>query len=62
MGDNILKSKTKVKVDQPLELLMASLKSIDGRKIYKSNYLQFLKFTGMKNGQQLIDTTPKNHA
>ena len=59
MGDNILKSKTKVKVDQPLELLMASLKSIDGRKTYKSNYLQFLKFTGMKNGQQLIDTTPK---
>ena len=59
MEQNILKTKTKVKADPPLELLMASLKSIDARSNYKANYLRFLEFTGMKNGQQILDTTPK---
>ena len=59
MGQNILKSSMKVKADPPFELLMASLKSIDARNNYKANYLRFLEFTGMKNGQQIIDTPPK---
>jgi integrase len=59
MGQIILKSKTRMKSDQPLELLLSSLKSIDGRKTYKANYQKFLDFSGMKNGQQIIDTTPK---
>ena len=59
MGGKILKTSMNEKVDQPLELLMASLKSIDSRGNYKRNYLRFLEFTGMKNGQQILDTTPK---
>ena len=59
MGGKILKTSMKEKVDQPFELLMASVKSANSRLTYKTHYNTFLKFSEMKNGQQLIDTTPK---
>ena len=59
MGGKILKTSMKEKVDQPFELLMASVKSANSRLTYKTHYNTFLKFSRMKDGQQLIDTTPK---
>ena len=59
MGGKILKTATKDKVDSTLEYLLASMKSPASKKTYEVNFHRFLKFTGMKNGQQILDTSQK---
>ena len=59
MGDKILKTATKVKVDSTLEYLLASLKSPASKRTYEVSFRRFLRFTGMKNGQQILDTSHK---
>ena len=59
MGGKILKTETKVKVDSTLEFLLASVKSPASKRTYRTNFHRFLTYTEMKNGQQILDTSPK---